>query len=346
MKNIPILDELSVAELSKAETKPWEHSFYQLLRLVDARHPNAPKMGQALKPQHELLRLGQLPSLVFAPREIAKIDHATKKPRIRLFGLGMLGPNGSLPIHFTEQARDSLENKKDSTLVNFLDIFHHRYLSFMYRAWAQSQSTVQLDRKNEETFSQYIGFLTGIDPKESKNSILPTHARLSHAPHTTREIRNPEGIEATLNYFFGVPFKVQEFFLHWLKLEEEDCCKLGEPRLSSYLGQGAVLGKEIPDCQSKFKLTIGPMSLENYMRFTPNGEDFLVLVELVRSFIGYEFIWEVELIVKAEEAHPANTSGEDRLGWSTWLGEDNTRTQAVGMTLEPELYMDRDKKAG
>ena len=64
--------------------------------------------------------------------------------RCRLFGL--LGPNGPLPLHLTEYARERLRHAGDPTLSRFLDIFHHRFLALFYRAWAQAQPHVNRDR--------------------------------------------------------------------------------------------------------------------------------------------------------------------------------------------------------
>lgn len=70
---------------------------------------------------------------------------------VRFFG--MLGPNGPLPLHLTEYARSRSIHAGDQTLVRFLDIFHHRFMALFYRAWAQAQPTVSLDRPGEDRFS-------------------------------------------------------------------------------------------------------------------------------------------------------------------------------------------------
>ena len=327
------------AIFNDAVNQPWQYSFYSLVRLVNAQYANLPLLGKAKKPKHENLRFGQYPALTFAPREIAHIKRENEHYKISVFGLGMLGPNGALPLHYTEIVKDGVENRKDNTLANFLDMFHHRYISLMYYAWAQSKPVVSLDRKKEDYFSSNLAKLIGIDAREQEKSVLPLHARFSMIPHLIHEAKTPENLEASLNQFFSVPIKLEEFQMHWLKLEENDTTRLGFIRQSSYLEEGAVLGGEVPDCQSKFRLTIGPMSLQKYMRFTPNGEDFLVLVEIVRSFIGFELVWDIKLTADNREAHAVQLGENDRLGWSTWLGDDPDKEIAVGMTFEPELYM-------
>jgi type VI secretion system protein ImpH len=74
------------------------------------------------------------------------------------------------------------------------------------------------------------------------------------------------------------------------------------------------------------------------LNFTPNGRDLPVLVEWVRSFVGHEFIWELELQVIPNSAPPAVLGSSERLGWSTWLGEPSTGQAVTGMVFEPEQY--------
>lgn len=103
--------------------------------------------------------------------------------------------------------------------------------------------------------------------------------------------------------------------------------------------QGALLGEAVPDRQHKFRLIIGPLDLQQYLNFTPKGRDLPVLVEWVRSFVGFEFEWEVELQVQPQSAPPAVLGADERLGWSTWLGRSDTSCAITGMVFQPEHYV-------
>ena len=56
------------------EAEPWNSGFISLMRAVAAKYPDMPAIGTADRPQQEPYRLGQTPKMVFAPREIAKIN--------------------------------------------------------------------------------------------------------------------------------------------------------------------------------------------------------------------------------------------------------------------------------
>lgn len=335
--------------LHEATHTPWRHSFTGLLRALGAARTSGgahtmPPVGQAQRPQQERFRLGQQASMAFAPREIAQVELSDDQAHIRLLGLGMLGPNGPLPIHVTELARERSESRRDHTLRDFLDLFHHRYFTHMYRAWSQSQAAAGLDRAEAETFTNYVARLAGDEPAQVQRSALPAHARWASAAHRVRSARDPDGLVSTLQRFFGVQVRLLEYQLHWVPLAQEDLCQLGRPLPSGMLGQGAMTGEKVPDRQTRFRLVMGPLDLKGYLRLTPqghiSGKDLPALVEMVRSFIGFEYEWELELLIDAN-ATPACQLGDGaQLGWSTWAGQSTGHSGHItGMVLEPERYV-------
>jgi len=337
--------------LRDAQARPWLHGFVPLLRKLAAADSTMPPIGEAQRPQQESFRLGQQASLTFAPRELAKVEvkpgpDEQLRAYIKLFGLGMLGPNGALPIHFTELVRERVEAKRDNTLANFIDLFHHRAFTHIYRAWSQSQSAAGLDRADQETFSAYIARLAGDEPSEVQGSALAPHARWASSAHRVRAARNPDGLVSTLSRFFGVDVQLREYMLQWMPIEPQDQCKLGQASLSSVLGEGAMTGEVVPDRQSRFRLVIGPLDMDGYLRLTPQGsstgKDLPALIEIVRSFIGFEYVWEVELLINRNAAPQARLGDGTQLGWSTWMASSGPAAQSTepvtGMLLEPESY--------
>lgn len=373
--------------LEAAAQQPWNEGFVPLLRHIAAVHDDLPLLGTARRPEDEAVRVGQAPHIGFATREIASIgeagglphyaklraqdaakgiapagtaaisSHASAMPSVpsvMLYGLGMLGPNGALPLHFTEVVSEQVVAKRDHGLLNFLNIFHHRSFLHVYRAWAQSQAAAGLDRTDQETFTPYVARLLGEEPGETHALALPHHARWAAAPHRGADARTPEGIEASLSYFFGVPVRLLEFQSHWFSITGEDECRLGMPRPSSILGEAALIGDSVADRQNKFVLEIGPLNLEQYLRFTPRsadepasstkGRDLPVLVEWIRAFVGFEYCWEAKLLIDERAAIPACLGGEGQLGWSTWIKDvdapaSTTPKTTVGLVFEPEQYV-------
>lgn len=318
--------------------RPWNSGFLSLMRAIAGRDRGRPAPGAAQLPSQELYRIGQHPVMAFPPREVASLDTRDGRLDVRLFGLGIWGPQGPLPLHVTELAYHRAVALQDHTLSDFADLFHHRALSLFYRAWAASQSTASLDRPDEERFSFYVASLMGTDEAEARRSCLPSHARHAASAHLVRESRNPAGMAATLSHYFGVPIAVEEYVPHWIRIEESEYCRLGSPGVSSFMGEAAMLGEQIADRQHKFRLVIGPLELERYLRLTPHGPDLPTLVEWVRAFVGYEYDWEIQLLVKPDDVPTPRADASQRLGYSLWLGQCDPGQPVVGMTFEPETY--------
>ena len=143
---------------------PHAYDFYQALREIECAFPQRPRIGEARRPQDDPVRFGQSPSLAFAPSTLAAFLQSENgsPPRLIQNFFGLLGPNGPLPLHLTEFARDRLRDANDPTSVRFLDVFHHRLISLFYRAWSRAQPTTSLDRSGRDRFGLYIGAIAGI----------------------------------------------------------------------------------------------------------------------------------------------------------------------------------------
>jgi type VI secretion system protein ImpH len=320
------------------EDAPWDAGFLSLMRCIAARHPDMPPPGTASLPGEENFRIGQVPSLAFSPREIAGLSERDGTLCIDLFGLGLWGSQGPLPLHLTELAYSRAEAQQDRTLIEFVNIFHHRALAMFYRAWAGSQSTASFDR-DDEPFSLYIGSIAGLDPLEARASELPLHARLAAAPHLVREARNPDGMSSTIAHYFDVPVSIEEWLPTWIELADSQCTRLGHAGPPSVLGDGALLGTFIHDRQHSFRLIVGPLDLDRYLDFMPGTPALAAMTEWVRAFVGFEYAWELQLLIKPHAAPPARADDAQRLGHSTWLGEANDDAPVCGMVFEPELYL-------
>lgn len=320
-------------------TSPWNSGFISLMRVIAARSPAAPAPGTASLPAEDPFRLTQTASLLFPPGEIAGLGDNVACPEISLFSLGVWGPHSILPLHLTEMAY-LRASRQDPVLNDFTDIFHHRALTLFYRAWFVCQDSTTLDNSQDELFSSRLSCLAGLAFPQHDPTRLPAHAQLSAASHLLREARNPEGLANTLHHYFGFPARVEEFVLQWISLDKADHTSLGDQHTACTLGDGAILGDRLMVSQHKFRLIIGPLSLNDYLSFTPWGKDLPLLREWVRFFTGLEYCWDVRLLLAASEVPLATLDGSHRLGHAVWLERHPSPLPLAGMCFEPEICCD------
>ena len=338
----------SVTFFHALETAPYRHDFYQALRRIECMFPGKPRWGQALRPADEPVRLGQEPDLSFAPATLSSFDQARegRRPRLGVRFFGLFGPNGPLPLHLTEYARERLLHSNDATFPRFLDLFHHRFLLLFYRAWAQSQPTVSLDRAGDDRFSGYIGAAFGLGtPRMRKRDSIPDFAKLYFAGLLARQVRNADGLMALLAGYFRVPVQIERFVGHWMNLPVGDRTRLGAPDAGAKLGYGTVLGARVWDRQHKFRIRLGPLSLEQYESFLPGGTALPALVSWVRQYLCYELEWDLGLVLAAAQVPPLQPGRYGRLGWTAWLGRRVAAEDASDLTLDAEKVLDQAARA-
>jgi type VI secretion system protein ImpH len=319
--------------------EPWAHDFFAVLRQMESLAPNSPRLGKALRPSAEPIRLGQDPELDFAPAALMSFKaDSHKPPRLGARFFGLFGPMGPLPLHITEYARDRLRNHADPTFARFADVFHHRALLLFYRAWSQSQPAVQADRPNDDQFAKWVSALFGQAPAAlRKADAIPDAAKRYAANHLARPTRNPESIAKVLRQYFDVPIRIEPYVGHWMPLRAEDRSRLGRPgaRRSAPLGVSAVAGAKVWDRQYKIRLHIGPLSLAQYQQFQPGQPSLVELRDWMRQLVGFDLLWDVQLVLKGSEVPPLRMGGQTALGRSTWLGRKTPHPDRGELRLHP-----------
>ena len=331
------------------EEKPYTYDFYQALRRIECLYPASPRLGKGLKPADEPVRLGQDPSLAFAPATLSALEQRAggRPPKVKVAFFGFLGPNGPLPLHLTEFARHRQLHHEDSTFARFLDIFNHRFLALFYRAWAQAQPAVNLDRPQEDRFAAYVGAFVGLgSPRMRSRDALPDAAKLFCSGLLARQARNAEGLAALLKAYFRVPIRLEEFVGHWMWLPRTEQTRVGIGGGSAMLGAGAVLGERVWDRQHKIRIWLGPLTLAQYEAFLPGGAAVDRLVAWVRTYLHFELEWDARLVLRRDQVPETRVGRYGRLGWTTWIGRYWRGHDARDLMLDAErLVRQRERDA-
>lgn len=319
---------------------PEEHHVFQALRVIEAEFQDSPRLGESRRPRQDRVRLGQEAELAFPPSTVAAFAPPNGERPGRLINrfFGMFGPNGPLPLHLTEYARDRYRNHRDHTFVAFADMLTHRLMSLLYRAWAAARPAPNFDR-GEDPFEQKIAALSGLKGQSHRvRDAMPDLAKRHFAGHLSLGTKTPEGLIAILSGFFGAPVRVQQFVGTWLELEPDDTWQLGQ---MVGLGRNANIGTKVWSRSSKFRLIMGPMPLADYERMLPGGDALERLKSVVRTYAGDALDWDVNLVLAGDEVPRASLGASTRLGHTSWVmtrdDSDAARPDAGDLFLYPAL---------
>jgi type VI secretion system protein ImpH len=319
--------------------RPYAFDFYAALRLIEALHPDRPRLAESRRAADDPVRLAQEPSMGFAPAALSgfSLGDEHHKPRMEVRFFGFLGPNGALPLHLTEYAVQRQRHHGDRTLAHFLDIFHHRWLSIFYRSWAQASPTASLDRPAQDRFSYYVGSLIGFGQRELRErQAFSELAKQYFAGLLSRGVRNAEGFVTIVKAFFNVPARVEPWAGHWMRLQREDMTRLGAGGRSAQLGGGATLGGHVWDRQHKIRLVLGPLGLLQYQQLLPHGSAGRKLRDWVLTYFGHDMGCEVQLVLDQGEVPRAAPGVFGELGWTSWAG--STGAHARDLVIDIDHY--------
>lgn len=325
----------------KMRESPYSYDIFQVLRRIDAQSGSEYLVGRAPHPDQEHLRLGQEPSMSFAPATLANIKQRQDSPlhEIAIFSFGLFGPNGPLPLHLTEYVRERVVHHQDRSMLDFCNLFHHRLIQLFYRAWANAQPTVSLDRPDIRNFDQYFSSLLGLSYTALDDvDSIQRHAKYFLAGHLMRRNRDAEGLEKILKQYFQVPVQIVQNIPMWLWIDpsEQACLKSG--RAQSRLGTSMFLGVASREIQYCFRIEIGPLSRDDYIRFLPGHKYATQLRDWVRQYIGIELNWDVRLILKRDEVDSATLGGNQMLGLTSWFDMPDRPSDANDLIFKLEPF--------
>jgi type VI secretion system protein ImpH len=150
---------------------------------------------------------------------------------------------------------------------------------------------------------------------------VPDENLLGYCGLIAQRPHSASAIEAALGDYLGVTARLQQFSGQWFTLDEESVTRLGTA--NSRLGVNTIAGGRVWDNQSKFRVRLGPLTLERFNALLPVGSAFEPAADLTRFLAGSEFDFDLQLILGAAEVPDCALATRDgarpMLGWNTWL---------------------------
>ena len=332
------LPDLAEPATVAAEPSLENFDFFELLRRLEQRGGLFGHSGTA---DREPARLGQHVRLSFSARDVVKLQDAGEKAlaRVTVANLGLLGPEGPMPLHLTRWVLDRLsqrwftgadaEQTSDTTFVDFVNILQHRMMALYYRAWADAHPAVQVERSIGGRVRAMLEAMSGIGLPGTQDPELDT-VRLRQAGSLANQVDGVERLTLFLATAFKVPVQIKEFVAAWITIPTALQTRLGKAHAG--LGRGATIGPRVFSRQSRIELRVGPLSLDDFRSFLPGERRLGLFKKAVRDMIGETL--DVDLrIVLAREAVPLPRVGTVQLGRTAWLARPAEKGDADDLRL-------------
>jgi type VI secretion system protein ImpH len=333
--------------------------FFQAVRILERLDPARRPVGRAGPPRVEAVRFRAHLSLSFPPSAIYEVQRPTAGlpvPAMTVTFLGLTGPSGVLPRHYTElllRLDREAGGAERYALRAWLDLFNHRLVSLFYRTWEKYRFYVPYERgefaaAEPDAFTRSLFSLAGLGMSPLYNRLrvstweetdgqatervlagIDDLALLHYSGFLAHRPRCAVALEAMLRDYFQLPLEVRQFQGQWLQLDEANRSRLGGEGANNQLGMNLIAGERVWDVQGKIRVRLGPLRYAQFIEFLPDRSPvpqrkaFFLISHLVRLYVGPELDFDVQLVLKAEDV-PAcrlaeGAAGLPRLGWDTWL---------------------------
>lgn len=340
----PLIDTL-YAEADRFE-------FFQAVRILeravahagageDPRPADSGAVGEDGDPRREAVRFRARQTLSFPATAIDRLrpgvegqpagEQPAGPPEMTVNLMGLTGPMGVLPQHYTEMLIRSIRDKSLS-LRDFFDLFNHRLVSLFVRAWEKYRLPAAYERAGrraaDDPVSAALYALLGFGTGRLRGRLaVEDEALLHYAGHLTHSPRSAVGLEAILSDYFERPVRIEQFRGRWAALAAEEHTALPDRAhpdgLFCRLAVDAMIGGRVWDVQGSIRIHLGPLGYADFLRFMPDGANLRPLAHLVRSFVGPDLGFDVQITLAKAEVPACRLAVEGdhvpRLGWNTWL---------------------------
>jgi type VI secretion system protein ImpH len=306
--------------------------FYPLMLLLERLEKDRAPVGTGSSPAEEGIRFRHDPALAFSPGDVqglevrkAPLDPDTLERgkdvyEITTTFLGLTGSSSPLPSYFGEEL---LQDEADRTR-EFLDIFHHRLLSLLYRALARYDVPNGWLTDGSDAWSRRLLSLLGFDVEGKPR--LPAWRLLRLAPLLNDGEVSAAALEVALTDVLAGDLegqsavRVEQFAGTWALLEPSEWTRLGKSR--TRLGRDFLLGRRVFDRAGKFSIVVGPLTRASYLRFGEGSEAIRRIAGLVAAILPGTLEYEIVLGLERDAAPCLELSsrGRTRLGKDSWLG--------------------------
>jgi type VI secretion system protein ImpH len=331
--------QLSVEERLLAE--PYRFDFFQAVRVLElSLKAQGVQVDQAVATH---VRFENSISLSFPPSEIESlraessadqhlddelkaVPNEPKRYYMTPSFIGFLGPNGTLPRHYTERISTHQLYNRDKGPRAFLDAYSNRAVALFYGAWKKYRLELEYESKEKKGFLPILMSLGGLGHSSLRDRLsneeigILDESLAFYAGVLRHRPMSAVYLQAVLTDYFKVDIKVEQFVGKWYTLPKEHQSVLGVTNV--VLGGSALSGQRVWQRDLRIGLHIGPLRKKQFEKFLPREYAARALEQMLKMIVGVTLEFEVKLILHADDVGSSDLSDHrngGRLGWDTFL---------------------------
>ena len=319
-------DRLPAAALiAQLLAHPQDFDLFQAIHLLERAQSWARPVGTG-DGTDEAVRFTGHVSLAFEPSDIRSVsgrnagnDRSTYT--VSTPAMTLAGASGPLPLPFTEWLL-MRRSARETAMSDFLDIFNHRFLSFLYRSRQKHAPALTARAPDESALTACLDALGNLGLRAGERGPGGARRWLRHAGLLGGAPRSMSGLLAMLSDRLGVAVRGAQFVGGWRELDARDSARLsGLGRGASRLNGRAVVGRRCWDQAAGVRIEFSDLSQAQFDALLPGGRLHELTAWLVQSYLEQDLDVHVVLRPASRRAAcAAGGTGAARLGWTSWLG--------------------------
>jgi type VI secretion system protein ImpH len=313
--------------------EPGAFEFFRAVQLLEQSvHTGTRRRARPVGHDHPAGEAGvgfrAAPALAFPTRPVVAVQPRDDGAHDVLVSfLGLVGPAGVLPAHYTETVLQRAHSK-DFSPRDFIDVLQDRSIAFFYRVWKKYRLPVAYAGKEaaaseSDPITTALLALAGILPRSRGEALAGEElAQIHHAGLFSDRRRSAHGLRAMLRGLLGCEVAVEQFVGQWIDLDPDARSRLGGSGsgVQARLGEETVLGARVWSVDARIRVVAGPLDRARFRELWPGGAPVRLLWGVLRAYLGP--LIECDLVWKlAPDAPvPMALGGDQRLGRDAWLG--------------------------
>jgi len=278
-------------------------------------------------------------SLAFPAADVQSVEveeppvSAAPRYRVTTSFMGLYSSDSPLPTFYAEDFFWKEDNQE--AVRDFVDIFHHRALSLLYRTWEKYRHNSQFRHEGSDEIVRRIYSLIGLGTVPLiRITGLPSVRLLRYAGLITQKPHSAAALAGILKDYFSLSgVRVDQCVERWVPINPSQQNRLGIRNCS--LGRDLSIGERVRDRGGKFRVAVGPLGLGDFQEFFPDAPNYASMINLIRYFATDRLDFDIQIVLRAREIPPLRLSSGSprRLGWTSCL--PNPRRDAAVIHRQP-----------